>query len=52
MAAHVGLDPQRDIEWVVPPDGNAMELFVDGEPTRSSGFRPSRRSCARAGSAG
>ena len=30
MATYVGLDPQRDIEWVAPPDGNAMELFAEG----------------------
>ena len=35
MATYVGLDPQRDIEWVAPPDGNAMELFVAGDTTRS-----------------
>ncbi len=31
IAAQVGLDPNKDIEWVVPPSGNAMELFAAGE---------------------
>jgi NitT/TauT family transport system substrate-binding protein len=38
MATYVGLDPQRDIEWVVPPDGNAMELFVAGDTDAFLGF--------------
>ena len=32
--------PQRDIEWVAPPDGNAMELFVAGETDAFLGFPP------------
>ena len=48
MAAHVGLDPQRDIEWVTSPDGNAMELFAEGKVDAFLGFPPSRRSCAPA----
>jgi NitT/TauT family transport system substrate-binding protein len=40
MAKHVGLDPKEDIEWVVPPDGNAMELFVAGESDAFLGFPP------------
>jgi NitT/TauT family transport system substrate-binding protein len=32
MAAHVGLDPQKDIKWVTPDDvPNQMELFVQGK---------------------
>jgi NitT/TauT family transport system substrate-binding protein len=38
MATHVGLDPQEDIEWIVPPDGKAMELFVAGETDAFLGF--------------
>ena len=52
MAAQVGLDPHEDLEWIVPPEGKAMELFAEGE--KSMPFwvsRPSRRSCARATSA-
>jgi NitT/TauT family transport system substrate-binding protein len=45
MAAHVGLDPQEDIEWV---EGNAldpaalfpMELFVEGKVDAFLGFPP------------
>jgi NitT/TauT family transport system substrate-binding protein len=40
MAKHVGLDPKRDIEWVVPPDGNAKELFAAGETDAFLGFPP------------
>ncbi|MGH6918085.1 MAG: ABC transporter substrate-binding protein, partial [Geminicoccaceae bacterium] len=40
MARHVGLDPMEDIEWVVPPSGNAMELFVAGETDAFLGFPP------------
>ena len=40
MAKHVGLDPKEDIEWVVPPSGNAMELFVAGETDAFLGFPP------------
>jgi NitT/TauT family transport system substrate-binding protein len=40
MAKHVGLDPNADIEWVVPPDGKAMELFAAGETEAFLGFPP------------
>jgi NitT/TauT family transport system substrate-binding protein len=40
MAKHVGLDPKEDIEWVVPPSGNAMELFAAGETDAFLGFPP------------
>ena len=40
MAKHVGLDPNEDIEWVVPPSGNAMELFAEGETDAFLGFPP------------
>jgi NitT/TauT family transport system substrate-binding protein len=46
----VGLDPHRDIEWVTSPDGKAIELFADGKVDAFLAFRPSRRSCAAAGS--
>jgi NitT/TauT family transport system substrate-binding protein len=38
MATHVGLDPNKDIEWVVPPSGNAMELFARGQTDAFLGF--------------
>ena len=32
MAAHVGLDPEKDIEWITTDDvANPMELFVQGK---------------------
>jgi NitT/TauT family transport system substrate-binding protein len=40
MATYVGLDAQRDIKWVVPPDGKAMELFVAGDTDAFLGFPP------------
>ena len=40
MAKHVGLDPNEDIEWVVPADGNAMELFATGGTDAFLGFPP------------
>jgi NitT/TauT family transport system substrate-binding protein len=38
MAAHVGLDPQKDINWVTSPD--AMALFVEGKVDAFVGFPP------------
>ena len=40
MAKNVGLNPADDIEWVVPPSGNAMEHFVAGETEAFLGFPP------------
>src|SRR5690606_753151 len=40
MARHVGLDPKQDIEWVVPSDGSAMELFATGQTDAFLGFPP------------
>jgi NitT/TauT family transport system substrate-binding protein len=31
MAAYVGLDPARDIDWILSPSVAPMELFVDGK---------------------
>jgi NitT/TauT family transport system substrate-binding protein len=31
MAAYIGLDPTRDIEWVMNYDVTSMQLFVDGK---------------------
>ena len=49
MAASVGLDPARDIDWVVPPSSSsvtpgARELFADGKVDAYS-----RAAAARAG---
>jgi NitT/TauT family transport system substrate-binding protein len=40
MAAHVGLDPQRDIEWVESGSASAMELFAQGKTDAFLGFPP------------
>jgi NitT/TauT family transport system substrate-binding protein len=40
MAGHVGLDPNRDVEWVAIPDGSLMELFAAGELDVFLGFPP------------
>jgi NitT/TauT family transport system substrate-binding protein len=40
MAKHVGLDPKEDIEWVVPPSGDAMQRFIAGETDVFLGFPP------------
>src|SRR4051794_14311699 len=40
MAAHDGLDPRKDIEWVESPGGDAMKLFVDGKVDAFLGFPP------------
>jgi NitT/TauT family transport system substrate-binding protein len=40
IAKHVGLDPNEDIEWVVPSSGNAMELFAEGKTDAFLGFPP------------
>ena len=39
MAADVGLDPRKDINWVTSP-ANAMELFDDGKVDAFIGFPP------------
>jgi NitT/TauT family transport system substrate-binding protein len=40
MAAHVGLDPHKDIDWIVPSEGNALELFAEGKVDAFLGFPP------------
>jgi NitT/TauT family transport system substrate-binding protein len=40
IAAEVGLDPREDLDWIVPPEGNAMELFADGEVDAFLAFPP------------
>jgi NitT/TauT family transport system substrate-binding protein len=41
MAAHVGLDPHEDIDWIVPSEKkSAMALFADGEVDAFLGFPP------------
>ena len=40
MAASIGLDPEEDIEWVVEPDSDPMELFAEGKVDAFLGFPP------------
>ena len=40
MAAHVGLDPKTDIDWVIPRDGNALEIFAQGKADAFLAFPP------------
>jgi NitT/TauT family transport system substrate-binding protein len=40
MAAHVGLDPHRDIDWVSSPGGKFMELFAERKVDAALGFPP------------
>ncbi len=40
MAAYVGLDPERDIEWVTRDAGSPLELFAKGETDAFLGFPP------------
>jgi NitT/TauT family transport system substrate-binding protein len=40
MAAHVGLDPGKDIHWVIEPSIKPIELFVDGKIDAFIGFPP------------
>ena len=49
MAAHVGLDPAKDIHWVTDPALKPIELFVQGKidaflafPPEAQDLRPSR----------
>ena len=40
MAAYIGLDPTRDIEWVASGDATSMQLFVEGEIDAFLGVPP------------
>jgi len=40
MAAHVGLDPAKDIDWVTDPKVKPIELFVLGKVDAFLGFPP------------
>jgi NitT/TauT family transport system substrate-binding protein len=40
MAAHVGLDPDKDIHWVTDPKVKPKELFIDGKIDAFLGFPP------------
>ena len=40
MAASVGLDPVKDINWVVRSEGEGMQLFAEGKIDAFLGFPP------------
>jgi len=40
MIAHVGLNPQKDVTFVVHPSGEGMRLFIDGLVDAYLGFPP------------
>jgi NitT/TauT family transport system substrate-binding protein len=40
MAAHVGLDPKSDFDWVMSPDSKPMELFAEGKADAFLAFPP------------
>jgi NitT/TauT family transport system substrate-binding protein len=40
MAAYVGLDPQKDIHWVVHPVADSIRLLADGQIDALVGFPP------------
>jgi NitT/TauT family transport system substrate-binding protein len=40
MAAHIGLDPRKDFDWVTSPDGNPLELFAEGKADAFLAFPP------------
>ena len=40
MAAHVGLDPERDIRWVTDPAVEPLELFAEGKRDAFLGLPP------------
>jgi NitT/TauT family transport system substrate-binding protein len=40
MLAHVGLDPRKDVEWVVKPRGESVELLQAGKVDAYMGFPP------------
>jgi NitT/TauT family transport system substrate-binding protein len=40
MAAHVGLDPDKDIDWIADPTVEPMQLFAEGRVDAFLGFPP------------
>jgi NitT/TauT family transport system substrate-binding protein len=40
VAAHVGLDPKRDINWVVQPPADSIRLLAEGKIDALIGFAP------------
>jgi NitT/TauT family transport system substrate-binding protein len=51
LAAYVGLDPAKDIDWVTDPAVKPFELFIEGKIDGFLAFPPEPRNCAPAISA-
>jgi NitT/TauT family transport system substrate-binding protein len=48
MAAHVGLDPKKDIQWVADPEISQVDLFTTGKVDAFVGFPPDpKQPCMR-----
>jgi NitT/TauT family transport system substrate-binding protein len=43
MVAHVGLDPRKDVNWIVVPAAEAKKLFVEGKADAYLAFPPETR---------
>ena len=40
MAAQVGIDPGKEIQWILAPGGDAIELFINGKADAFFGVPP------------
>jgi NitT/TauT family transport system substrate-binding protein len=40
MAAHVGLDPEKDFQWVIDPEVKPLDLFAEGKIDAFLAFPP------------
>ena len=40
MAAHVGLNPAEDIDWVISEERRSLDMFADGDTDAFLGFPP------------
>jgi ABC-type nitrate/sulfonate/bicarbonate transport system substrate-binding protein len=49
MASHVGIDPKRDINFVIHPPAEAMQLLADGKIDALMGCKKSLASTGRRG---
>ena len=47
MAAYVGLDPRKDITWVIHPSADAMQLLAEGKIDAFLGFARTHRNSGR-----
>jgi NitT/TauT family transport system substrate-binding protein len=52
MAAYVGIDPRKDINWVTHPVPESMRLLAETKIDALMGFPPFRRNSGRRRSGG